>query len=92
MADADKERVAKVKASLPPVPKQAKQAKPSSNTKAEKASRAKSAYLVSSMQRLLSCPALCLEVQHIILDLFCFSCTECVTQMCEYSPGEIRTE
>ena len=47
MADADKDRVAKVKASLPPVPKQAKQAKSASEPKAEKAPRAKSAYMVS---------------------------------------------
>ena len=48
-ADADKERVAQVKASLPPVPKQAKA---TTATKADKAPRAKSAYLVSpSIQR-----------------------------------------
>ena len=51
MADADKDRVAKLKASLPPMPKQAKAA---SEPKAEKAPRAKSAYMVSSMQR-VSC-------------------------------------
>ncbi len=44
MADADKDRVAKVKADLPPVPKQPKPAK---EAKPDKAPRAKTAYLVS---------------------------------------------
>lgn len=43
MADADKDRVAKLKADMPPMPKQAKPAK---EAKAEKNPRAKSAYLV----------------------------------------------
>ena len=45
MADADKDRVAKLKADMPPVPKQAKPAK---EAKADKAPRAKSAYLVQN--------------------------------------------
>lgn len=43
MADADKDRVAKVKAEMPPVPKQAK---PTKTDKANKVPRAKSAYMV----------------------------------------------
>ena len=45
MADADKDRVAKMKADMPPVPKQAKPAKVN---KANKVPRAKSAYMVRS--------------------------------------------
>ena len=45
LADGDKARVAKVKADMPPVPKQAKPAK---EAKADKAPRAKSAYMVST--------------------------------------------
>ena len=45
MADADKDRVAKLKADMPPVPKQAKPAKEAT---ADKAPRAKSAYLVQN--------------------------------------------
>lgn len=43
MADADKDRVATMKASLPPMPKQAK---PAAEAKADKVPRAKSAYMV----------------------------------------------
>lgn len=46
MADADKDRVAKVKADMPPVPKQAKPAKAD---KANKVPRAKSAYMVRAV-------------------------------------------
>lgn len=55
MADADKERVAKLKADMPAVPKQAKAAAatkeskaPAKEAKAAKAPRAKTAYLVST--------------------------------------------
>ena len=44
LANADKDRVAKVKADLPPVAKQPKAAK---EAKADKVPRAKSAYLLS---------------------------------------------
>lgn len=52
LANADKDRVAKVKADLPPVAKQPKAAK---QAKADKVPRAKTAYLV----RLLPCRILC---------------------------------
>ena len=48
MADADKDRVAKVKADMPPVPKQAKPAKAD---KANKIPRAKSAYMVRAVNQ-----------------------------------------
>lgn len=67
MADADKERVAKVKADLPPMPKQPKAAK---GATADKVPRAKSAYLVSSQQK-HCCAGVCPAQLSVLSTLGC---------------------
>jgi hypothetical protein len=57
LANADKDRVAKVKADLPPVAKQPKAAK---EAKADKVPRAKTAYLVRLLPDRILCAAGCL--------------------------------
>ena len=68
LANADKDRVAKVKADLPPVAKQPKAAK---EAKAEKVPRAKTAYLV----RLLT--GFCV-LQAVLLREVYVPCTSCI--------------